>query len=201
MKKFITTILAVLLSLCCITGCSTASNANKTNKNTKKEIKIEKPDFETKTIKTDNASYEIPSTWDDYEIEADTSKYDVKAYAPASTTDNTISSTINICEEKSPIRITDIDDTVKEKYIEQIKTIYASASNFKFSDFVANEGDVFVLEYDINEDSGKISGHITQYMLMLKKKTVLVTASNLDKSLDIDPSEAAKYLVETYKNK
>ena len=202
MKKFITLLLTLLLSIGLLAGCNTSSNTNKTTKKTtKQEVKVEKPNFKVKTIKTDKASYKIPDSWNDYKIEANSDKYDVKAYAPKDNLENAISSTINVCEEDSAIKITDIDDTVKEKYVEQIKTIYQSASNFKFSDFEAASGDVFVLGYDINEESGKITGHITQYMLMLKKKTVLVTASKLDDTLDIDPSDAAKYLVETYKTK
>ena len=202
MNKIIILLLTFLLSINMISGCNTFSKTSKSNtKKEKKEITLEKPNFKTKTIETDSASYKIPDSWCDYDLEANTSKYNVKAYAPKNNIENSILSPINICEEKSSIKITDIDDTVKEQYINQIKTIYKSASNFKFSDFIVNSGDVFVIEYDINEESQKITGHITQYMLMLKNKTILVTASNLDKSLDIDPSNAAKYLVETYKTK
>ena len=112
MKKFIIILLTCLLSINIFSGCNESTKNN--TKKTEKQITIDKPNFKTKTIKTESASYKIPDSWENYDIEADTDKYNVKAYAPTNNIENSILSTLNVCEEKSTIHITDIDDTVKE---------------------------------------------------------------------------------------
>ena len=61
MKKFIIILLTCLLSINIFSGCNESTKNN--TKKTEKQITIDKPNFKTKTIKTESASYKIPDSF------------------------------------------------------------------------------------------------------------------------------------------
>lgn len=193
--KKLTVGLLLAVSAFSLVGC----NSNAKSKDSKeKEDKVEKADFETQTITLDNVTFEIPKDWSELSIPNAIAGY--TSYAPANADINVGTSNVNITvsAQTQKMTIKDLNDN-RSVFEKQIKSAFSSAEDFKYSDFKAPSGDVFVMEY--NYSASNKSASISQYMVLLDGYVATITATNINDNVSPSAQEVAKYMANTIKVK
>lgn len=191
--KKLTAGLLLAVSAFSLVGC----NSNEKSKDSKeKEVKVEKADFETQTITLDNVTFEIPKDWS--EITAPNTQSGYTSYAPANADVTVGTSSVNIITSAQKVTLKDLKANSSE-FEKQIKSAFSSVDDFKFSDFKAPSGDVFVIEYNYS-GAGKTAS-FSQYMVILDGYVATITASNMNDNVSPSPKEVAKHMANTIKMK
>lgn len=193
MMKYITKKITIL-SIILITFLSSVSCSSISSDKTLQE----KPNFKTQKVTWHNLSFKIPSTWS----QMDLTTLDVTgivAYGPNGSKINSNNSNINLLVDTSTkgLKLSDINSAEKKRYEKQIKTVFNNPSNFKFSTMSVNAGDTFIMEYDVT--TSKLRLHTTQYMVLLKDYSVIITATNYGDNTKPNPGKVAKYVAQTLK--
>lgn len=184
-KSKIILLIGIICLTFCMTGCKKA---------------IPKPDFETQVYENDVCSFEIPEGWEEYtEFSGDRQIMLVPEDSDFEQSVSNIHVNLSQSSEKYTT-LEEMEETFSSQFESSVLEVNPTAKNFHYFSYEAPNYDVFVAEYDITSDSGK-TAHIAQFYPLMKTDILVITTLDAGEDVNVDVTDAAKHIINTFEFK
>lgn len=182
-------ITAIVIAVVVVVAASLCALLYNSNNNNIKQIKVEKPNFAAVKVSEYSITYEIPKTWSN-SIGAIKRTENQEVYAPIGA---------NIANGTSNINVIVADNTEnatlksyekkKSSLVSSIKSTFSgNASNFDYSSFSVNAGDVFEIDYNVVYNGKNMKQ--SQFYVITSNKIVTITSTDISDNTEVSPKDA-----------
>ncbi len=195
MKRF-QKILALILALAALLSFTSCEMDISSLFQYREPVQVEEPDYETQKVSYKGFTVELPASWGRIDA-ADGS--DILVYTPSE--GGAGGSTFNLSAEPTDLgkyTLVKFSDAMRKSLPQQVAEIFpdATLSEFKYSDFRASYGDVFVAEYTVTQPDGSATTY-TQFYPLVDHYLVSITAEDKGDGTSPAVADVARYAAST----
>lgn len=183
--KAITAIVIVVVVVVAASLCALLYNSNSNNIN---QIKVEKPDFPADKVSEYSITYEIPKTWSN-SIGAIKRTQNQEVYAPIGSNIVNGTSNINVIVDDNTDNATlQSYEKKKSSLVSSIKNTFSgNASDFVYSSFSVNAGDVLEIDYNVVYNGKQMKQ--SQFYVITSTKIVTITSTDISDNTEVSPKD------------